>query len=151
MSTSLWGRELKFPSIQRCQISRCRPPCEVVSWNRPFMIWLSAEMVDLLVRSWVEISTLVPCFNTHESTSLWGRELKYINSCYHLFNLKGRPPCEVVSWNTIWRGVLYSNFSRPPCEVVSWNHFPFRCLEFFQVDLLVRSWVEMWYTYNANY
>ena len=123
-------------------------------------------MVDLLVRSWVEIMVQPRSIDQLESTSLWGRELKYFRAMmkYSVFR---RPPCEVVSWNANWNMRLTPAVSRPPCEVVSWNAF--MCWHpaiFFvstslwgrelkwlwevcnstckSVDLLVRSWVEMY-------
>ena len=64
------------------------------------------------------------------STSSWGRELKYLESKTDLqLNLR-RPLREVVSWNCIWPKVKF-------------------CAD---VDLFVRSWVEMvqwqWYYYK---
>ena len=57
VSTSLWGRELKYHKFCGYWQSSGRPPCEVVSWNNTSIAELKEGMeVDLLVRSWVEIS-----------------------------------------------------------------------------------------------
>ena len=81
MSTSSWGRELKWLSITTKEVILGRPLREVVSWNmyawsacidgeegRPLREVVSwnisiiippneGQPVDLFVRSWVEIST----------------------------------------------------------------------------------------------
>ena len=110
MSTSLWGRELKFSAQAFRQKERRRPPCEVVSWN---VIGCYKKMADYCrppceVVSWntpiVNDSNIdngrPPCevvsWNVYSgyyvgegvsSTSLWGRELKYNNSVLLLQNL----------------------------------------------------------------
>ena len=75
-----------------------RPPCEVVNWNAPAHIrrseadvdllvrsWIEmsesirgvdALIVDLLVRSWIEMLLSLRLHPVRMSTSLWGRELK---------------------------------------------------------------------------
>ena len=108
-STSLWGRELKCNQAMNCGM---------------------LSLVDLLVRSWVEIYECVKYITGHSR----------------------RPPCEVVSWNLCrmhTRAFLYS--SRPPCEVVSWNTKDIdKFVEQDLVDLLVRSWVEIWNWWIAH-
>ena len=99
----------------------CRPPREVVSWNTSSSAVIIHLLVDLLVRSWVEMSLFCfCCLCCSWSTSSWGRELKFLIAG-RLDNYKRRPPREVVSWNT------------------SGSKIP----SFLIVDLLVRSWVEM--------
>ena len=187
LSTSLWGRELKyfcwrdftiFISRPPCEVvnwnigvnNNCvmqlrRPPCEVVNWNKhkgaeilrfhgrpPCEVvnwntcstsncsagivdllvrsWIEMIMtdmtgyrigVDLLVRSWIEMRTRSTCARTTQSTSLWGRELKYLFH-FKLFRRDHRrPPCEVVNWNANDVSSTLLLLSRPPCEVVNWN------------------------------
>ena len=143
----------------------CRPPCEVVSWNTRFrMIWTpSVSRPPCEVVSWNEWRTLSgfrsfrrpPCevvsWNLHfsgmssssaASTSLWGRELKYVWLEQPPL-LPGRPPCEVVSWNIAIGDDMSEKASRPPCEVVSWNVHRSDIFTQTSVDLLVRSWVEI--------
>ena len=121
-----------------------RPPCEVVSWNSYAMYENDITYVDLLARSWVEIYSPDYLNGLNTSTSLRGRELKYcpndeavrarivdllarswVEIQFKLTRSQskaGRPPCEVVSWNT-QKTVDANHFgSRPPCEVVSWNN-----------------------------
>ena len=56
------------------------------------------KIVDLLVRSWVEMKT---------------NGKNFLMQC--------RPPCEVVSWNYRNLPKGRAKMGRPPCEVVSWN------------------------------
>ena len=80
------------------------------------------DSVDLLARSWVEISLI---------------------QCYRLF-VNRRPPCEVVSWNTLANKTVENVLGRPPCEVVSWNATVVKpIIGVAIVDLLARSWVEI--------
>ena len=60
----------------RIQTYNCHPPCEDVSWK---------------------VQTKIRFHTFRASSSLWGCELKILNSIVHCFqNLN--PPCEVVSW-----------------------------------------------------
>ena len=101
-----------------------RPLREVVSWNTMQVLAYSGEIVDLFVRSWVEISFPDPL-------------------CSGVYC---RPLREVVSWNIPSPTVHLSVPCRPLREVVSWNNdaqteqFRLR-----MVDLFVRSWVEIAY------
>ena len=98
-SASLWGCELKYVGDRSAPFKYCQPPCEAVSWNvlLPLLLLLwntSASLwgcelkyysklkgriieVSLLVRLWVEISTMDPVS----------------------ISLTRQPPCEAVSWN----------------------------------------------------
>ena len=152
LSTSSWGRELKY--IFKCchHSSARRPPREVVSWNCYVRKSLWRLNVDLLVRSWVEMSLFCFCClccswstsswgrelkcgcgsfkcGKDQSTSSWGRELKWILPFLSASTLIRRPPREVVSWNVKFRHV--------------WNG----CC---QVDLLVRSWVEISHSWKIR-
>ena len=122
--------------------------------------------VDLLVRSWVEIFYNLPMGVVNRSTSSWGRELKYIFNRYpinvHTVDLLvrswveidksisaciiccGRPPREVVSWNTIITiGPLFPNQSTSSWgRELKWEAISYMLTKD-KVDLLVRSWVEM--------
>ena len=102
-STSLRGRELKCCSSKTDD--RCcnrRPPCEVVSWNVSRSFTVLSNQVDLLARSWVEIAESIDQQTAdYTSTSLRGRELKFLRHNVHWVQFIRRPPCEVVSWNTI--------------------------------------------------
>ena len=120
-STSLWGRELKCVDYVWYDHERSRPPCEVVNWNVVFAV--------------------APSFRC-TSTSLWGRELKYnIGVSFNIFSR--RPPCEVVNWNLSKQKSGFSPLCRPPCEVVNWNFESDDHEWQHRVDLLVRSWIEM--------
>ena len=99
-STSLWGRELKCEFMQMRGKRYSRPPCEVVNWNVPLKFkWTVRNrrppcevvnwnilirsagcyvIVDLLVRSWIEMRLIQQMMQIWMSTSLWGRELKFI-------------------------------------------------------------------------
>ena len=143
----------------------CRPPREVVSWNRRSIDQLVFRCVDLLVRSWVEISLLtIPCGDCLVDLLVrsW---VEIFFSLYANTSLIRRPPREVVSWNgngasyisqtkmstSSWgrelkcqkRSFWYILVRRPPREVVSWNILLAICNIDSIVDLLVRSWVEI--------
>ena len=92
------------------------------SWVEIFSTCISGmfSTVDLLARSWVEMPRRASGRFPDSSTSLRGRELKY-NAVSNRLQTKCRPPCEVVSWNSIASGSLALISRRPPCEVVSWN------------------------------
>ena len=159
MSTKKWFWKENFLR-KNC----CRPPCEVVSWNKISDALIPAIAVDLLARSWVEITQGQRLRQCYQSTSLRGRELKYL-WVYRTLLSWGRPPCEVVSWNILlacldlivhsstslrgrelkWiqRDRLFEAVSRPPCEVVSWNGMEASQASYMAVDLLARSWVEI--------
>ena len=101
--------------------STCHPPCEDVSWNTAFQHPSQSPVVILLVRMWVEISSIAfrpPFFS---SSSLWGCELKY---CFDSV------PAAAVRSSSLWGCEL-------KCCNITWIVF----LE--QVILLVRMWVEM--------
>ena len=145
MSTSSWGRELKY------QPSYCCITCQMStsSWGRELKCQLTNQdgcmtCVDLFVRSWVEIPTF--------------SNMLLCNS--------GRPLREVVSWNVVYETIISHLYSRPLREVVSWNTSPTygsltvnrstsswgRELKYWLmysqimlnlVDLFVRSWVEI--------
>ena len=84
-------------------------------------IWLFQLLVSLLVRLWVEI---------------------YM-TFYFVYLKQCQPPCEAVSWNTLYERILSPSHRQPPCEAVSWNiNFHFFLYPFF-VSLLVRLWVEI--------
>ena len=98
-----------------------RPLREVVSWNNPGPIRTRFQSVDLFVRSWVEIAKHFLLADL-QPVDLFVRSWVEIWFGFPLrWKHWSRPLREVVSWNTIWGCILYSNF----------------------VDLFVRSWVEM--------
>ena len=98
LSTSSWGRELKYGWRRRDGRKRCRPLREVVSWNDMLDEKRQRYLVDLFARSWVEIMLSTVWKSRIRSTSSWGRELKYRQLAV-LTDRISRPPCEVVSWN----------------------------------------------------
>ena len=118
-----------------------RPPCEVVNWKNFGIPKGKTGAVDLLVRSWIERKVLTETWLVHQSTSLWGRELKDHNCC-NFSILYRRPPCEVVNWKMYNRFRLYPLVRRPPCEVVNWKFIEWLFSYANLVDLLVRSWIE---------
>ena len=98
------------------------------------------------------------------SASLWGCELKYVNSTIHVINtgqppceavswnvklyeivrlFHSQPPCEAVSWNVFLRPLNLALYGQPPCEAVSWNFSDANTVESVEVSLLVRLWVEI--------
>ena len=121
-STSSWGRELKYPIRLMSELTQCRPPCEVVSWNVPLLCNFCYHFVDLLVRSWVERLDF-PIFPKRHS---------------------GRPPCEVVSWNNCRtrRSVMPKMSTSLWGRELKWGK-AVRYQWSLPVDLLVRSWVEI--------
>ena len=122
MSTSSWGRELKSYTILDCVLN-CLVDLFVRSWVEICIICynINRNKVDLFVRSWVEII------------------LTYFTAPSH----KGRPLREVVSWNhllTLWYCYLMVDlFVRSWVEIL----IPLNVLRLRPVDLFVRSWVEI--------
>ena len=135
-----------------------------MSWNEPGLLIRTSLIVDLFVRSWVEMILTMIKSQKASSTSSWGRELKFVRD-WELRFLEGRPLREVVSWNK-YSGETYQEwerrplrevvswnrtvifipwwgFCRPLREVVSWNDKKWRKKNDRGVDLFVRSWVEM--------
>ena len=83
-STSLWGRELKFPLPDNSHTKRIRrPPCEVVNWNTDPPELESESIVDLLVRSWIEIH-----FALQDNTFLDQVDL-LVRSWIEIFKMRG--------------------------------------------------------------
>ena len=144
LSTSSWGRELKYLCRYRQYPLWRRPPREVVSWNFPF-VCRSLEhrrRPPREVVSWNMSSSdksLVP-----SSTSSWGRELKYYKVLHHYCQRQSTSSwgrelkwtqgygCEPVlqstsSWGRELKyrrdGTCLYWHGRPPREVVSWNAF----------------------------
>ena len=57
---------------------------------------------------------------------------------------ESQPPCEAVSWNTLWMLTRNPEACQPPCEAVSWNAKAItKVQQDNNVSLLVRLWVEM--------
>ena len=94
-----------------------------------FIPRLSVSRVSLLVRLWVEIMRI----SDTGVTSI------------------GQPPCEAVSWNAPRVSTDGIILCQPPCEAVSWNVSSFvgRWVAGV-VSLLVRLWVEIWWSYRHN-
>ena len=81
-------------------LCRDRVDLLVRSWIEIIPDWIPerADPVDLLVRSWIEMTLHIAQVAELWSTSLWGRELKYIRNGRNSASSR-RPPCEVVNWN----------------------------------------------------
>ena len=152
-STSLWGRELK---CKRWLISK-RQHGSTSLWGRELKWYNDSDTitkvkVDLLVRSWGEICMHgLLALTEKKSTSLWGRELKYFwrknRNWWSIVDLLVRSGVEISTSSK----VKSYTFRRPPCEVVSWNVNAFdKSPEAFAVDLLVRSWVEIYCTWKER-
>ena len=121
LSTSSWGRELK------CQVGEAivwtirRPLREVVSWNLKEDLGNISLEVDLFVRSWVEIY-----LSSEYAVGQNRRPLREVvswnvNNCANPCSLIRRPLREVVSWNLNWLNCCIICIGRPLREVVSWN------------------------------
>ena len=121
-STSSWGRELKLlvlPTISGSLI--CRPLREVVSWNIRWVdVLKNGLIVDLFVRSWVEILWEGRTWQNRKSTSSWGRELKCPDDLNEIVKAMS-----TSSWGRelkwLCRQVDNGDVRRPLREVVSWN------------------------------
>ena len=119
-------REVVSWNIQResgRKTKRSRPLREVVSWNRRGIVSEACPIVDLFVRSWVEISCHIA----------------------YLMEQSCRPLREVVSWNVCGCSLgaqpkLVDLFVRSWVEI---SHPPLWEILHQTVDLFVRSWVEM--------
>ena len=165
-SASLWGCELKCINLSvestvqvvsllvRLWVEIIRSPCQFVPLFVSLLVRLWVEIsisysslllcaVSLLVRLWVEIPLSIRKTSVSSSASLWGCELKYTRSCPDRF-LIGQPPCEAVSWNSLWSGYCYCadrSASLWGCELKSCYYLIEAAKE--MVSLLVRLWVEI--------
>ena len=122
LSTSSWGRELKFLAL---------------------LFFSVCIQVDLFVRSWVEIIEIQESKPFYPSTSSWGRELKYFLSYSILFSVKS-----TSSWGRELKYVdiqCYCIGESVDLFVRSWVEINviFIIISPLLVDLFVRSWVEI--------
>ena len=107
-------------------------------------------LVDLFVRSWVEIRGHTWALSACQwSTSSWGRELKWLLLWFSL-RIISRPLREVVSWNTPTVNVSGEYYG----STSSWGReLKFAKIEMTpscaNVDLFVRSWVEIHGAYGG--
>ena len=120
-SSSLWGCELKC-----CDVLPLSNRAIVILLVRMWVeITLQAEVkepaqVILLVRMWVEILSVLCIMEIFPSSSLWGCELKYPVLVQMFLHVR-HPPCEDVSWNSLFSDDFKNYGGHPPCEDVSWN------------------------------
>ena len=152
----------------------CQPPCEAVSWNTRISgqaerlndvsllvrLWVeiflvsipfSFLIVSLLVRLWVEMHRTDIAAEDGRSASLWGCELKLKYDQRFSDVCTGQPPCEAVSWNSIFLTISIVRPRQPPCEAVSWNTMLSIGKMWAPVSLLVRLWIEiLWENYSVN-
>ena len=98
LSASSWGCELKWFCYTKCYFLQRQPLREAVSWNAIYAIILSAPIVSLFVRLWVEISYGKSGTEPLWSASSWGCELKYLHRKALQVNHR-QPLREAVSWN----------------------------------------------------
>ena len=134
-----WNTGFEIISFKR---NCCRPLREVVSWNTTLLGTGCRIGVDLFVRSWVEMPVPPLEYPHTQSTSSWGRELKW-------FFQIGRVAA-TMSTSSWGRELKYKqlrkqkrSLRRPLREVVSWNTIKQLEKTKKSVDLFVRSWVEM--------
>ena len=99
LSTSSWGRELKFFAYIFCIIMYK----STSSWGRE-----------------LKYTSYHLYYNINLSTSSWGRELKW-NDGRKKCDCRSRPLREVVSWNNVLALQRDIANRRPLREVVSWN------------------------------
>ena len=123
-----------FHSVIAVFFSR-RPLREVVSWN-PFggVLMPSKYVVDLFVRSWVEICSYVHTECVWRVDLLVRSWVEILFQHYYHFYGYGRPFCEVVSWNDEYCAKMNEASGRPLREVVSWNVIVWRCTSIFCVS-----------------
>ena len=148
-STSSWGRELKYMMDHIFPIYAM----STSSWGRElksYSRWQSGSysIVDLFVRSWVEMPWFIILLKNGYSRPL--REVVSWNVKYYQISshIRGRPLREVVSWNQRRNIRFRWRNGRPLREVVSWNLWiPSDIRSGFIVDLFVRSWVEIFRVY----
>ena len=135
MSTSSWGRELKWQDARALLSSPCRSPREVVSWNDHTWPGVTKWVqVDLLARSWVEICSYVHTECVWRVDILVRSWVEILFQHYYHFYGYGRPFCEVVSWNDEYCAKMNEASGRPLREVVSWNVIVWRCTSIFCVS-----------------
>ena len=143
-STSSWGRELKWPSFKKRK-KGISVDLFVRSWvEMPNVAaLLEAVPVDLFVRSWVEMF-LLPHLVANLFVDL------FVRSWVEIFGIENRPTIESASTSSWGRELKLHltksqilRWRRPLREVVSWNGTMTVILLQKQVDLFVRSWVEI--------
>ena len=143
-STSSWGRELKY-FLSYSILFSVKVDLFVRSWVEIFLELLNTIFgeVDLFVRSWVEICRYPMLLHRWIRRPL--REVVSWNKCYlhYYISSPGRPLREVVSWNSPSNMYARACTRRPLREVVSWNMSNMSLKKFCEVDLFVRSWVEI--------
>ncbi len=128
-SASLWGCELKY-----------KQSLKLAATCRSASLW------------GCELKYHRSCFgiNCKLSASLWGCELK-CRFEFHIWAVDRQPPCEAVSWNSIFLTISIVRPRQPPCEAVSWNTMLSIGKMWAPVSLLVRLWVEiLWENYSVN-
>ena len=151
VSTSSWGRELKFPWSWSQWFRLRRPLREVVSWNANWNMRLTPAVMS--TSSWgreLKCYTVTAEHRFHSSTSSWGRELKWWKKFLWRTYL-----WSTSSWGRELKYPLLflkGNFcGRPLREVVSWNIADSRnSTTMLDVDLVTRSWVEMKIGLSSN-
>ena len=79
------------------------------------------DIVDLLVRSWVEKQMINLVYNYDSRPPCEVVSWK-TNTNEYVLHVIGRPPCEVVSWKVVRAVHRNDDMRRPPCEVVSWKN-----------------------------
>ena len=174
LSASLWGCELKCQrilvegslgqsaSLWGCELKCTRPLIEFDKIIVSLLVRLWVEImivpsgkrtlgVSLLVRLWVEIPSETPVvLNQYVSllVRLWVEIMRISDTGVTSI---GQPPCEAVSWNAPRVSTDGIILCQPPCEAVSWNVSSFvgRWVAGV-VSLLVRLWVEIWWSYRHN-
>ena len=167
VSTSSWGRELKWRHRRKAFLRRnSRPLREVVSWNG-ITAYPTTSVPGRPLREVVSWNTSAESENISESssTSSWGRELKYAptgdNMVLHPVDLFVRSWVEMITSYRLpqkrqvdlfvrsW--VEINSIRRPEATTMStssWGrelkYCRFLLLIFLKiVDLFVRSWVEI--------
>ena len=121
-STSLWGRELK--GFWRLPV--LYPRLSTSLWGRELKVCIaeneeSSDLVDLLVRSWIERKSIVVSLVTVIVDLLVRSWIERTFPPRQDGSVSCRPPCEVVNWKKPCACILRGRRSRPPCEVVNWK------------------------------
>ena len=103
-------------------VIRSQPPCEAVSWNRKIVFNSSGALVSLLVRLWVEISSVKISGKWNMVSLLVRLWVEIVTNFSICSSVVRQPPCEAVSWNVLGAVDTLLGLCQPPCEAVSWNN-----------------------------
>ena len=152
-STSLWGRELKWTGTVRIAADQL-VDLLVRSWIEihPTLHTPDMDVVDLLVRSWIEMTDAAAPWLKSYVDLLVRSWIEILFQQNLASGILGRPPCEVVNWNVTSCIPLITSLLSTSLWGRELKCTMYRLWYFLHpVDLLVRSWIEKIISYSWYY